>query len=201
MLPTYFFQPLGFFRLGNAKHLWAFFLRIIADIYKTTAGGILGGSIFTQGICVGHYAAEYSLTFAALILGIAYTYSQDNKSKKASFFIISFNVMWLPWAMLLMTLIMAGPNAVMNQVTGLVAAHLYDFLTRLWPTFGGGKNYISTPNIVKRWFGGDRPNIQVRGYGTAYRQAAPSSGRGTSSGFGFSSAWGARGQGRRLGGG
>ncbi|KAK3169407.1 hypothetical protein OEA41_008790 [Lepraria neglecta] len=136
----------------------------------------------------------------ALILGIAYTYSQDNKGKKATFFIISFNVMWLPWAMLLMTLVVAGPNAAMNQVTGLVAAHLYDFLTRLWPTFGGGKNYISTPNIVKRWFGGDRPNIQARGYGTAYRQAAPAPGRGTSSGFGFSSVWGTRGQGRRLGG-
>ena len=102
--------------------------------------------------------------------------------------------------MLLMTLVMAGPGAVMQQATGIVAAHLYDFLTRLWPTFGGGRNYIITPAIVKRWFGADRPNIQARGYGTAFRQATPAPGRGTSSGFGFSTAWGTRGQGRRLGG-
>lgn len=136
----------------------------------------------------------------ALILAFAYTYSQDNRGKKVSFFIISFNVIWLPLAMLLMTFIMAGPNAAMNQATGIVAAHLYDFLTRLWPTFGGGKKYISTPAIVKRWFGADRPSTQTRGYGTAYRPAAQAPGRGTSSGFGFASAWGTRGQGRRLGG-
>ncbi len=117
-----------------------------------------------------------------------------------SIFVISFNVIWLPLAMLLMTFIMAGPNAAMNQATGIVAAHSYDFLTRLWPTFGGGKNYISTPVIVKRWFGADRPNTQTRGYGTAYRPALPAPGRGTSSGFGFFSTWGTRGQGQRLGG-
>ena len=117
-----------------------------------------------------------------------------------SFFVISFNVIWLPLAMLLMTLVMAGPNAAMNQVTGIIAAHLYDFLTRLWPQFGGGKNYIFTPAVVIRWFGGDKSNAQARGYGTAFRQAAPAPGRNTSSGFGFATAWGTRGQGRRLGG-
>lgn len=140
----------------------------------------------------------------ALILGLAFTYSQDNKGKKVSFFIITFNVMWLPWALLLMTLIMSGPKATMVQGTGLLAAHLYDFLTRLYPIFGGGRNSISTPNFVKRWFGGDCPSIQTKHYGTAYRPVVSqqdSRGTGISSGFGgFSGAWGARGQGRRLGG-
>lgn len=103
--------------------------------------------------------------------------------------------------MLLLTFIIGGPNAAMNQATGLVAAHLYDFLNRLWPTFGGGKNYIRTPNVVKRWFGADKPGFQHRGYGSAYRPGSQAPGRGTSSGFGFSAAWGTRGQGRRLGGG
>ncbi|MCJ1456605.1 hypothetical protein MMC28_006967 [Mycoblastus sanguinarius] len=153
-------------------------------VILATAGGILGGAIFTQ----------------ALILAIAYTYSQDNRGKKVSFFIITFNVMWLPWAMLLMTFVLAGPDAALNQAMGLIAAHLYDFLTRLYPTFGGGRNVIHTPAIVKRWFGADKPGIQVRGYGTSYRPASQAPGRGTSNGFGFSSAWGTRGQGRRLGG-
>lgn len=139
----------------------------------------------------------------ALILGLAYTYAQDNRGKKVTFYIITFNVIFLPWAILLLTLVLGGPQAAMAQGTGLLAAHLYDFLTRLWPTFGGGRNYIFTPNFVKRWFGGDRPNINVRGYGTAYRQAtAPPPSRGTSSGLGAFSggSWLGRGQGRRLGG-
>lgn len=140
------------------------------------------------------------LILVALILGIAYTYSQDNRGKKVSLFVITFNVVWLPLAMLLMTFVMAGPNAALSQLMGLVAAHLYDFLTRLWPEFGGGKNYIQTPNVVKRWFGADKAGFQHRGYGTAYRAGSQAPGRGTSSGFGFSTAWGTRGQGRRLGG-
>ena len=143
---------------------------------------------------------ERGLTLIALILGIAYTYSQDNKGKKVSFFVVTFNVIWLPWAMLLMTFVMGGPDAASKQATGLLAAHLYDFLTRLYPTFGGGRNFIRTPAIVKRWFGADKPGFRARGYGSAVRPATEARGRGSSSGFGFSSAWGSRGQGQRLGG-
>lgn len=145
---------------------------------------------------------SFILIVLAIVLGLAYTYSQDNKGKKVSFFIITFNVMWLPWAMLLLTFVTGGPEAAMMQGTGLLAAHLYDFLTRLWPTFGGGRNYIFTPRFVRQWFGGDRRNIQVKGYGTAIRPGMPQqAARGTSSGFSsFTSQWGSRGQGRRLGG-
>jgi len=87
---------------------------------------------------------------------------------------------------------MDGPTAAKHQLAGLVAAHAYDFLTRIWPTFGGGRNYIKTPDMVKRWFGGDvaRP-AQNRSYGTAFqaRQDVPGS-----------TGWtGQRGPGRRLG--
>lgn len=139
----------------------------------------------------------------ALILGLAYTYAQDNRGKKVTFYIITFNVVFLPWAILLLTFVLGGPQAALAQGTGLLAAHLYDFLTRLWPTFGGGRNYVFTPNFVKRWFGGDRPNIKVKGYGTAYGPAtAQPPSRGTSSGLGVFSggSWLGRGQGRRLGG-
>lgn len=139
----------------------------------------------------------------ALILGLAYTYSQDNMGKKTTILTITFNVIWLPWAMLLLKFFMGGPQAAMIQGTGLLAAHLYDFLTRLYPTFGGGRNYIFTPEFVRRWFGGDRSNINVRGYGTAFTMPATTqqSTRGVSTGIGaFSGTWGTRGQGRRLGG-
>jgi len=170
-----------------------------------TAGGILGAVIFTSCKCpyeIQETLTAYRLSVIALVLGLAYTYSQDNKGKKVSFFIITFNVIWLPWAMLLMTFVMGGPQATMTQGTGLLAAHLYDFLTRIYPTFGGGRNFIRTPALVKRWFGAERPAIQVRGYGTSFRPATQPPSRGASSGYagGFSGMWGSRGQGRRLGG-
>ena len=100
--------------------------------------------------------------------------------------------------MLVMTFVLSGPNAALTQATGLVAAHLYDFLTRLYPTFGGGRNYIKTPTLFKRWFGGEAPTVQAKGYGAAFMPATATQGRST--GSAFSNAWSVRGQGRRLGG-
>ena len=95
---------------------------------------------------------------------------------------------------------MDGPNAAKIQCSGIVAAHLYDFLTRLYPTFGGGKNYIRTPYVFKRWFGGETPGVEAKKYGTAYRPAVSASGQGRSTGSSLANAWSTRGQGHRLGG-
>lgn len=117
---------------------------------KGLAGGLLGSATFLH----------------ALTLGYAWTYAQDNPTRQVSFFIIQFDAKYLPIALLFMTLIMESPAAAITQATGLVAAHLYDFLTRIWPTFGGGKNYIYTPDTVKRWFGGVAGSTQARSYGS-----------------------------------
>jgi len=83
----------------------------------------------------------------------------------------------------------------------LVAAHLYDFLTRIWPTFGGGRNYIVTPAFVKRAFGAAPGRPQARGFGTAFaaRPNEPERATATGRSFGVGGAWDGRGPGRRLG--
>ncbi|KAL9640783.1 MAG: hypothetical protein Q9204_000557 [Flavoplaca sp. TL-2023a] len=150
-----------------------------------TAGGVLGGYTF----------------LSPMILALAYTYSQDNRRKKVNFFIIQLEAKWLPWAMLVAALVLGGPYAMMYQGTGIIAAHLYDFLTRLYPIFGGGRNYIQTPKIITRWFGGEVKRAQSKGFGTSFAPQAQQATR-PSNGFStaFSSPWSSRGQGRRLGG-
>lgn len=144
---------------------------------------------------------------AALTLAFAYTYSQDNPSRRVSFFIITLDARFLPLLMLAMTFVLGGPGAALKQSSGLLAAHLYDFLTRIWPTFGGGRNFIHTPSFLSRMFGDDQATTTVRGYGTAIvpgsaggrAPATASQGQGQ----GWTSAlpnWSSRGQGRRLGG-
>ena len=147
----------------------------------------------------------------SLMLAFAYTFAQENPANNVSFFILSFPAKYLPYAMLFMTFVMGGPEAAKHQVTGLIAAHLYDFLTRIWPTFGGGNNLIRTPLFIQRLFGeGQGPRTgTVRGHGTAFaarsssgaQAAQGSAGRAGGGTFtsGFSS-WGTGGQGRRLGG-
>ncbi|KAF9883512.1 hypothetical protein FE257_003387 [Aspergillus nanangensis] len=160
------------------------YLIFVGSIIMLTAGCILDSVVFTH----------------ALILAFVYTFAQDNRGKKASFYIIQIPVEFLPWAMLVLTLVISGWPAALSEGTGIVAAHLYDFLTRIYPTFGGGRNYIITPAFVQRFFTKYSVQGEYRTYGTAYRpasqtQSVPGEGWASS----FQGPWSQRGQGRRLG--
>ncbi|KAL2419794.1 hypothetical protein ABEF95_003045 [Exophiala dermatitidis] len=161
------------------------YVAFVSSVILATGGLLLGGVIFTQ----------------ALLLAFIYTFAQDNRGQRAHFVIVQIPVEFLPWAMLTLTLIMGGPQAALQQGMGVIAAHLYDFLTRLYPTFQGGRSYIQTPAAVRRFFGADRSAFTQRAYGSAFRPGRPvppQQSRGWTSGFAGS--WGGRGAGRRLGG-
>ncbi|KAL9623321.1 MAG: hypothetical protein Q9160_002428 [Pyrenula sp. 1 TL-2023] len=191
-----------------------FFTYIVfcCSVIVATSGLYLGTTIFTS----------------ALILSLIYTYAQDNRGKTAHFYIIQIPVEFLPWAMLTLTLVFGGYPAALSEGMGIIAAHSYDFLTRLYPTFQGGRNWVQTPAWVARAFGADARGQRNTSYGVAFRPGAgqttatagraggsssSSSGggqsqaqnqgsgplpRGWASGIGGS--WGGRGAGRRLGG-
>ena len=104
------------------------------------------------------------------------------------------------------------------EATGIIAAHIYEFLTVIYPRIRGTRSLIQTPQLLRSLF--DKPtehgrSIRVKAYGTAYtgnisgRGAASqdnsgstlgSSSSGWSSGLGLGGTWGNRGTGRRLGG-
>jgi len=114
--------------------------------------------------------------------------------------------------MLAMTFVMDSPASALLQASGLVAAHAYDFVTKIWPEYGGGRLYLTTPQFVQKWFIQPAGTASQRAFGTAFAgrpaaaqnvpQQQTGSGGGWASGFGGggSGSWNARGQGRRLGG-
>ena len=148
-----------------------------------------------EQVACGHFLGA-AFFLQPLILAYAYTFSQDNPNSNVTIYILTFPAKYLPYALIALTFVMDGPGAAYLQVGGLLAAHAYDFLTRIWPTFGGGSNWLKTPEIVKKWFGGVA-TVQTRGYGTAIRPAQQASaGVATASGSSWSNT---RGPGRRLG--
>jgi len=157
---------------------------------QITAGCVLKSPVFTQ----------------ALLLAFIYTFAQDNRGRKVHFIFFQIPAEFMPWAMLAMTFLTGGPAATLQQGSGLLAAHLYDFLTRLYPTFQGGRNYVQTPTFIRNIFdaGGGRTTTP-RAYGTGFRpatqpsQAPATANRGWTSGF-SSGPWSGRGTGHRLGG-
>jgi Derlin-2/3 len=180
------FLHLTFYVLSLSPYTLYDVLESLLTLRQTVAGYILQAPVFTS----------------ALMLAFVYTFAQDNRGQKAHFVILQIPVEFLPWAMLTLTLILGGLPAALQQGTGVVAAHLYDFLTRLYPTFQGGRNYIQTPNVIKRLFGADQTTTTKKPFGTSIRpgQALPQQPT-AGWGSGLSGSWGGRGQGRRLGGG
>lgn len=136
----------------------------------------------------------------AFVLSLAYTATQDARGQKAGFFFFTVPAQLIPVCMLGATLLMSGSlEEVFFQATGLIAAHLYDFLTRLYPEFGGGRQWISTPAFLSRVV--QTPRVLQRGYGTAVRGNQSSSGSSTGAqGSGpLPDSWKTRGTGHRLG--
>ncbi|KAK2797993.1 hypothetical protein FQN50_008989 [Emmonsiellopsis sp. PD_5] len=167
-----------------------FFIYIVfvGTVIMLSAGCFLGAMIFTP----------------ALITALMYTYGQVNIGQKASFYVIQIPIELLPWATIVLTMVLKGWFTAQVALCGIVAAHLYEFLTRIYPTYGLGRNFIWTPAIVKRWFGAQGMSQTHRAYGTSYRSAARETEdrAATASGNSWfsSDAWNGRGAGRRLGG-
>jgi Derlin-2/3 len=137
------------------------------------------------------------LFLRALIIAMAYTVTQDQRGMKASFYFITIPAQLTPFCMILINLLFPGGVGVMIvQLHGLVAAHLFDFLSRIWPEFGRTRrNLIPTPqfltgvvNTVSRLSG----NI-----GAVATQASGGATRG--SGGPLPDSWRTRGPGQRLG--
>ncbi|KAI9714734.1 MAG: hypothetical protein M1820_000023 [Bogoriella megaspora] len=166
------------------------YLTFIWAVILFLNGYLLGGVVFMN----------------SLLLALAYTYAQENPNRQITFFVITFAIKYLPLAMMVMTFVMNSPTAAFHQSMGLVAAHFYEFLTKIWPEYGGGRSFIQTPGFVARWFSGDQPTPQTRSYGTAFAGRSSNQqvgGETGSSGVNLGSAgqtWTRRGQGHRLGG-
>ena len=153
----------------------------------------------SSGICHIHWRYVthmlnymHIFTQSGLITAILYTYAQENRGKKVKFMIITMDVKWLPWAYSFLNFVINGVGSTKIMIVGIVAAHLYDFLTRLWPAFGGGSSIVWTPTFISNIFGGPR-RVTVAKHGTVFRPP-------TQSNSTYTSGWGSRGQGRRLGG-
>ena len=115
--------------------------------------------------------------------------------------IIQMDIKYFPYVLLIVTLVKDGRTAAFQGAMGIVAAHLYDFLTKYWPEASGSGSFIPTPRFVHAIFPSlNTPVMNVKAYGTAVRPRVYAEGGGTGTGTSTSTSWNARGQGHRLGG-
>ncbi|KAJ5231992.1 hypothetical protein N7468_004948 [Penicillium chermesinum] len=150
----------------------------------------------------GFYLGNYVLT-SALIMAMIYTYSLDNRGTTTHLLFIQIRVEYLPWAMLVIAFVSNGWDAALAESMGIVAAHQWEFLTRIWPAFGGGKDYLKTPAVVRRYFARYTEDVGRREYGRFWRPSQPHEARegANTERPPLPDSWRSWGSGQRLGGG
>ncbi|KAI1487289.1 Der1-like family-domain-containing protein [Biscogniauxia mediterranea] len=154
----------------------------------TSLGAVRSVGMFLNQIWTGAY-----LYLHALLIALCYTANQDARGMQAHFYIITVPAQLMPWCMLLAQLLFTGWESFQVGLTGILAAHLHDFLTRIYPEFGGGPNLAPTPWFLS-WIM-STPRTRPTPYGTSY--APPRSGSERSGPLPDS--WRTKGPGRRLG--
>lgn len=138
---------------------------------------------------------------SALITAFAYTACQDDGGT-TRVFILDIPTRAVPLALCFMTFVSEqNVHAALVQATGIPAAHLYDFLTRIYPTFGGSRNIIATPAFVRRLFSSEEAVVSRKAYGTSIQPGVPrAAATGSEGGSVLPESWKSRGSGHRLGG-
>ncbi|KAM3270361.1 derlin-1 [Capsicum chacoense] len=109
----------------------------------------------------------------SLVFMLLYVWSREFPSANINIYgLVTLKAFYLPWAMLGLDVIFGSP--IMPDLLGIVAGHLYYFLTVLHP-LATGKNFLKTPiwvhKLVMRWRIGapTAPPAQPDNLGAAFR--------------------------------
>lgn len=169
---SFFLTGPGFSILFDSYMIWQYGSDLESQHFNTS-GDFLYYLLFNGAIILLLNTFVVTGMSLAPIMAIALSYSwgQRNRGRPMKFFFVQIKAQWLPWCIAAITAIQA-PAAALVLITGVVSAHAYEFLTVIWPKFGGGSNLLPTPNWLKWSFEGgpgtrDGSVAGHRGFGTA----------------------------------
>ncbi|KAI1266604.1 Der1-like family protein [Xylariaceae sp. FL1019] len=187
LMDTYFvYTYLSQLEKGNSK----FSRKEDLIWYLVFVGGVI---IVSSSSAANQFITGAMMYLHALLIAICYTATQDQRGMQAHFYVVTVPAQLMPWCMLLMQLLFGGVGAFLLGLTGIFAAHLHDFLTRIYPEFGQGPNMIPTPWFIS-WIM-STPRVQNTVYGSSHAPPSDNSGRGGP----LPDSWRTRGSGQRLG--
>ncbi|XP_042517508.1 derlin-1 [Macadamia integrifolia] len=100
----------------------------------------------------------------SLVFMLLYVWSREFPNAQISIYgLVTLKAFYLPWAMLALDVIFGSPLT--PDLLGIIAGHLYYFLTVLHP-LSGGRNILKTPmwvhKLVARWGLGSQPNTNAQ---------------------------------------
>ncbi|KAJ6788174.1 hypothetical protein PWT90_10199 [Aphanocladium album] len=157
--------------------------------------------LLCQGIDYFGSSIPFRTLTHAFIVALTYTATQRQQGLQVNhmFIPIHFHAPLTPYAMIFISLLLGGRAEFILGVYGIVAGHLWEFLTRIYPELGGGSNFLKTPAFMTRLVrfanGDKRQYFSSSGVTGGYTTGATS---GSSNGP-LPDFWRTKGNGRRLG--
>lgn len=197
-LTATFYFPTGFQYLVNLYFLYHYSTRLETGAFDGKPADYIFMLLFNW-ICIVIIGIlmNMQLLMIPLVMSVLYVWAQFNKEKIVSFwFGTQFKAYYLPWVILIFNFFIGG--SFVDELTGNLVGHLYFFLMFKYPMDLGGRNFLSTPEILYRFFPSRRGGVSGFGAPPPRRPAAegPAGGMGGGGGGGGRHNWG---QGFRLG--
>lgn len=151
-----FFYPIqpntGFHYLINLYFLYSYSTRLETGVFDGRPADYLFMLIFNwiMLVIVG-FVADVMLLMDPMILSVLYVWCQLNKDTIVQFwFGTQFKAMYLPWVLVAFNMIIRGGG--LNEILGILVGHLYFFLMFKYPQDFGGRQWITTPQILYKYF-------------------------------------------------
>ncbi|XP_068178939.1 derlin-1 [Antennarius striatus] len=192
-LTATFYFPTGFLYLVNLYFLYQYSTRLETGVFDTRPADYVFMLLFNW-ICIliTGLLINMRLLMIPLIMSVLYVWAQFNKDMIVTFwFGTRFKAHYLPWVILMFNFVIGG--SFVNELTGNLVGHLYYFLMFKYPIDLGGRSFISTPDILYRYFPNRRGGVSGFGVPPTRRPAAQEP---VGGGGGGRHSWG---QGHRLG--
>ncbi|KAG8010269.1 Derlin-1 [Nibea albiflora] len=181
----------GFLYLINLYFLYHYSTRLETGAFDGKPADYIFMLLFNW-ICI-------VLLMIPLIMSVLYVWAQFNKDTVVSFwFGTRFKAHYLPWVILAFNFIIGG--SFIDELTGNLVGHLYFFLMFKYPMDLGGRSFLTTPEILYRYFPNRRGGVSGFGVPPTRRPAAQEQAGGGGGGGGGGRGRHNWGQGFRLGG-
>lgn len=190
----------GFLYLVNLYFLYHYSTRLETGAFDGRPADYIFMLLFNW-ICIviTGLLMNMQLLMIPLIMSVLYVWAQFNKDMIVSFwFGTRFKAHYLPWVILVFNFIIGG--SFVNELTGNLVGHLYFFLMFKYPIDFGGRSFLSTPEILYRYFPNRRAGVSGFGAPPTRRPAAQEQAGGGGGGGGAGGGRHNWGQGFRLGG-
>lgn len=184
----------GFLYLVNLYFLYHYSSRLETGVFDGRPADYLFMLLFNW-ICIviTGLIMDMQLLMIPMIMSVLYVWAQVNRDVIVSFwFGTRFKAFYLPWVILGFNYIIGG--SFVNELIGNLVGHLYFFLMFKYPMDLGGRSFLSTPQILYRYFPSRRGGVS--GFGAPPSRRPVPQEQGGGGGRGGRHNWG---QGFRLG--